>query len=240
MSKSLVRQNFHDDSENAINKHVNLEMYTAYTYVSMSCYYAREGLSFPGMYNFYVNLQSRYFERVKKWLCYMDKRGGRLEFKEIAKPATDNWGSVLDGFEKTLELERTIYQSLLDIHKEADKYNDAHLAHYIEDEYLDESAVRIKDLADKISQLRRINSGLGEFVFDLKLLKQHGSLRAYFHGHEDAGSKQPTNPVTIYHQSPTNIDVDKILQNLSIDKVAEFFAGGPTGNIVENVLKSIL
>uniref|UniRef100_A0A8C9HI99 Ferritin n=1 Tax=Piliocolobus tephrosceles TaxID=591936 RepID=A0A8C9HI99_9PRIM len=35
-STSQVRQNYHQDSEAAINRHINLELYASYVYLSIS------------------------------------------------------------------------------------------------------------------------------------------------------------------------------------------------------------
>uniref|UniRef100_A0A2I3LTR3 Ferritin n=1 Tax=Papio anubis TaxID=9555 RepID=A0A2I3LTR3_PAPAN len=38
-STSQVRQNYHQDSEAAINRQINLELYASYVYLSMSYYF---------------------------------------------------------------------------------------------------------------------------------------------------------------------------------------------------------
>merc|ERR1711974_93832 len=47
------------------------------------------------------------------------KRGGRVVFQDIAKPTTMEWGTPLEAMEAALELEKTVNQSLLDLHKVA-------------------------------------------------------------------------------------------------------------------------
>uniref|UniRef100_A0A2I3HD84 Ferritin n=1 Tax=Nomascus leucogenys TaxID=61853 RepID=A0A2I3HD84_NOMLE len=39
VSTSQVRQNYHQDSEAAINRQINLELYASYVYLSMSYYF---------------------------------------------------------------------------------------------------------------------------------------------------------------------------------------------------------
>lgn len=43
------------------------------------------------------------------------------------------------------------------------------LSHVLEHDFLDEQVNAIKDIADKIRQLKRAGSGLGEYLFDQKL-----------------------------------------------------------------------
>merc|ERR1712107_377672 len=54
-----------------------------------------------------------------KLMEYQTKRGGRVVFQDIAKPTTMDWGSPMEAMEAALELEKTVNQSLLDIHKVA-------------------------------------------------------------------------------------------------------------------------
>merc|ERR1711997_291003 len=54
-----------------------------------------------------------------KLMEYQTKRGGRVAFQDIAKPTTMEWGTPLEAMEAALELEKTVNQSLLDLHKVA-------------------------------------------------------------------------------------------------------------------------
>ena len=65
-------------------------------------------------------------------------RGGRVVFQNIQKPNTDEWVTALNAVEASLELEKSVHQSLLDLHKSADEHEDAQLTDFIEGEYLKE------------------------------------------------------------------------------------------------------
>merc|ERR1712080_568415 len=52
-----------------------------------------------------------------KLMEYQTKRGGRVVFQDIAKPSSTEWGSPAEAMEAALELEKTVNQSLLDLHK---------------------------------------------------------------------------------------------------------------------------
>merc|ERR1711862_1034107 len=54
-----------------------------------------------------------------KLMDYQNQRGGKVVFQDIAKPSSMEWGSPLDAMEAALELEKTVNQSLLDLHKAA-------------------------------------------------------------------------------------------------------------------------
>nr|XP_022337296.1 yolk ferritin-like [Crassostrea virginica] len=83
------------------------------------------------------------------------------------KSKRDDWHNGLLAMEDTLVLERYVNEELLKLHKGHD--DDAHLSHVLEHDFLDEQVNAIKDIADKIRQLKRAGSGLGEYLFDQKL-----------------------------------------------------------------------
>ena len=69
-----------------------------------------------------------------------------------------------------MDLEKAVNASLLKLHELADESNDPHLADFIEEEFLDDQVVTLKELSDLITQLDRCgNEGLGLYLFDQKL-----------------------------------------------------------------------
>jgi len=49
--------------------------------------------------------------------------------------------------------------------------SDPHLTDYIEGEFLDEQVKSIKEYADYITNLKRVGTGLGEYIFDKEELQ---------------------------------------------------------------------
>lgn len=60
-------------------------------------------------------------------------------------------------------------QSLLNIHRIATEKNDVHLADFLESEYLQEQVDSMKEIADFITNLKRVGDGLGVYMFDRQL-----------------------------------------------------------------------
>merc|ERR1712058_146929 len=81
---------------------------------------------------------------------YQTMRGGRVVFREIAKPTLDEWGTALEALEATLELEKTVNESLLTLHKTTGDNNDADMTNFIEGNYLGEQVEAIKEIGDLI------------------------------------------------------------------------------------------
>ena len=63
-------------------------------------------------------------EHAQKFIEFQNKRGGTVTLQDIQKPAKTSWGTALDGMKAAQELERTVNQALLDLHKLSDANND--------------------------------------------------------------------------------------------------------------------
>ena len=101
---------------------------------------------------------------------FQNKRGGSVVLQNVQKPDSDSWGSGLDALQTALDLEKKVNQALLDLHVLAGSHKDANLCDFVESEFLDEQVETIKELGDKITQLKRAGpAGLGEYLFDQKL-----------------------------------------------------------------------
>merc|ERR1712154_185052 len=91
----------------------------------MFTYFDRDDVAYPGLASFFKKSSDEEREHGEKLIKYQNKRGGKVVFQDIAKPSAMEWGSPVDALEAALELEKTVNQSLLDMHKASD--GDAHL-----------------------------------------------------------------------------------------------------------------
>merc|ERR1712119_27496 len=138
MAVSKIRQNYHEDCEALINKQINMEFYASYVYLSMSSYFNRDDQALHGFAGHFRKESDGEREHGMKLMEYQTKRGGRCVFQDIAKPCNSEWGTPLEAMEAALELEKTVNQSLLDLHKVAGDKGDGHLCDFLESEYLEE------------------------------------------------------------------------------------------------------
>lgn len=113
---SLIRQNFHAESEAGINKQINLELYASYVYQSMAFYYERDDVAFPGFHKFFKKQSDEEREHAEKLMKYQNKRGGRVVLKDIQRPEKDEWGTPLEAMQTALALEKNVNTSLLALH----------------------------------------------------------------------------------------------------------------------------
>merc|ERR1712098_962312 len=170
MSLSKVKQNFHSDSEALINKQINMELYASYVYLSMAAYFARDDIALMGFSKRFREASKEEREHADILIDYQTMRGGRVVFLEIAKPNNDEWGCALEAVEASLELERTVNESLLNMHKMADSHGDSQMTDFIEGTFLKEQVEAIKEIGNLITKMKRAGDGLGLHLIDQELL----------------------------------------------------------------------
>eukprot|EP00088_Acartia_fossae_P050513 TRINITY_DN5660_c0_g1_i2.p1 TRINITY_DN5660_c0_g1~~TRINITY_DN5660_c0_g1_i2.p1 ORF type:complete len:169 (-),score=73.90 TRINITY_DN5660_c0_g1_i2:111-617(-) len=164
---SRIRQNFREECEALINKQINMEFYASYVYMSMSAYFDRDDQAAHGFAAFFKKASDEEREHGEKLIKYQNKRGGKVVFQDVAKPSSMEWGTPLDALEAALELEKTVNQSLLDMHKASD--GDAHLCDFIEETFLDEQVESIKEISSWITKMKRCGPGLGYHILDKEI-----------------------------------------------------------------------
>ncbi|XP_048660908.1 ferritin heavy chain-like [Marmota marmota marmota] len=166
---SQVRQNYHQDSEAAINRQINLELYASYVYLSMSYYFDRDDVALKNFAKYFLHQSHEKREHAEKLMKLQNQRGGRIFLQDIKKPDRDDWESGLNAMKCALHLEKSVNQSLLELHKLATDKNDPHLCDFIETHYLNEQVKSIKELGDHVTNLRKTGapeSGMAEYLFD--------------------------------------------------------------------------
>ncbi|KAL5009930.1 hypothetical protein ScPMuIL_012235 [Solemya velum] len=170
MAQTQPRQNFHVESEAGINRQINMELYASYVYRSMAWYFDRDDVALPGAHDYFKKMAAEETEHAEQFMKYQNKRGGRIVLQDIQKPDRDEWGTILDAMQTAMSLEKNVNQALLDLHKVAEKHGDSQMTDMIEGGYLEEQVKSIKEIADHITNLKRVGSGLGEYMYDKESL----------------------------------------------------------------------
>jgi len=167
---SAIRQNFHQETEAAINKQINLEFHASYVYLSMAYYFDREDVALPGFHKYFKEQSDEEREHGQKLMKYQNQRGGRVLLQDIPRPTREDWGNGLQAMEAALELEKTVNQSLLDLHRLAGSHEDPQFCDFLESHFLTEQVEAIKSLGDHVTNLKRVGTGLGEYTYDKESL----------------------------------------------------------------------
>ncbi|XP_072348655.1 ferritin heavy chain A-like [Scyliorhinus torazame] len=80
---SQVCQNYHKDCEDAVNKQINLELYSSYVYLSMSSYFDRDDVALRHFAEFFKEQSHEEREHAEKLMEFQNKRGGRIILEDV-------------------------------------------------------------------------------------------------------------------------------------------------------------
>ncbi|KAB0382245.1 hypothetical protein FD755_004162 [Muntiacus reevesi] len=157
-SPSQERQNYHRDSEAAVNRQINLGLYASCVYLSMSCYFDRDDVALKNFAKYFLRQSHEEREHAERLMKLQNQRDGRIFLQDIKKSDRDDWENGLNAMECALCLERSTH-------------------------YLNEQVEAIKELGDHVTNLRRMGapgSGRAEYLFDKHTLGHRAEPRAGF------------------------------------------------------------
>ena len=168
-SISKIKQNFHFESEKALNDQININLYSTYVYLSISTYFDRYDVALPGFSRLFKDCSEVERKHADKLIHYFNQRGGHLLLQDIKRPENNEWGSCLQALNTGLILQKQVNASFLCLHAVSSSHNDPHLNDFIEDDFLPEKVKTIKMFSDLITKLNRCGNGLGEYLLDKEL-----------------------------------------------------------------------
>ncbi|KAA3682432.1 ferritin heavy chain [Paragonimus westermani] len=169
--ESLARQNFVRECEAAINRQINMELEASYAYFAFANYFGQDTVAQPHAAKFFREQSHEEREHAEKLAHYQNLRGGRVAYQDVKKPSKTTFTSLQEAMETALQMEKSVNESLLQLHSLASSHNDPALADFIETEYLHEQVKSIKQFADYVTQLKRNGPDLGEYLFEKLSLK---------------------------------------------------------------------
>ena len=149
--------------ETALNKQVNEEMYSAYLYLSMSAYLAKNNIN--GFSNWMMVQFEEEQAHAQKLFQYILDRGGEIELEKIEKP-TNEWNGIIDVFESVYEHECKItamINNLVNIAIEEKDHATVTMLQWYVNEQVEEEAT-VSDLLDQLKLVEGKGSGL--FILD--------------------------------------------------------------------------
>uniref|UniRef100_A0A8C8Z3Y3 Ferritin n=1 Tax=Prolemur simus TaxID=1328070 RepID=A0A8C8Z3Y3_PROSS len=166
---SQVRQNYHPACEAAVNSHINLVLHASYMYLSMAFYFDRDDVALKHFSRYFLRRSHQQREHAEKLMAMQNRRGGRICLRNVRKPNRDDWQGGLQAMECAFHLERSINQSVLELHQLATAKADPQLCHFLESHCLNKQVKIIKELGGYLTNLRKLgalDAGLAESLFD--------------------------------------------------------------------------
>jgi len=160
-----------DNIQNALNKQLNAEMYSAYLYLAMSAYF--ESTNLKGFANWMQVQAQEEMAHAMKFYTYIFERSGRVTLSAIDAPPKQ-WDSPLAVFEFTLQHEKKVtnlINSLVDLASSEKDHATCNflqwfVAEQVEEESsADEMVQKTKLVADAHGGLFMLDNELGQRVF---------------------------------------------------------------------------
>jgi len=161
-----IRQNYNEECEALINKHVNTKLYHSYVYLYLSAYFNRDDQALPGFAAFFWNASEEEHRHAAALMEYQTIRGGRVVLQNITKPTITEWGSPLEALAAVFEMEKTVNKCLVDLEALATSKGDFHLASFIQEKFLRRQVLDLKMIGDLLTKIKRVGTGLGVHMLD--------------------------------------------------------------------------
>jgi ferritin len=155
--------------ENAINKQINAELWSAYLYLSMSAYF--ESINLGGFANWMRAQASEEVEHAMKFYKHINDRRGRVTLSAIAAIPT-SWKSPLHAFEEAFKHEEKVtamIENLANIATAEKDYAATNMLNWFHDEQIEEEQ-QTDAIVQKLKMIEKSTGGL--FMLDRELGKR--------------------------------------------------------------------
>lgn len=155
--------------QDAMNKQINEELFSAYLYLSMAAWAEKSNL--PGAASWMRKQSGEEMEHAMKFFNHLNERGGEVELMPVEGPQKE-WASILEIFEASFTHEQHISACINDLYglavEEKDYASQVFLQWFIEEQVEEEASV------DEVVQKLRLVSGSknGIFMVDRELGKR--------------------------------------------------------------------
>lgn len=152
--------------QEAINKQINAEFWSAYLYLAMSQYFESEGL--PGFANWFKIQFQEEQAHAEIFMNYLNSRGGRVVLEPIAE-VPESWESPLAAYQHTLTHEEKVTSMINDIYHLAVAEKDYATCNKL-DWFVAEQVEEEETARGLIDQLKMIgNNGLALYTLNQEL-----------------------------------------------------------------------
>lgn len=155
--------------EEALNKQVNAEFWSAYLYLSMACHFEAAGR--PGIANWYKVQFKEEQAHAEIIINYINARGGKVTLAPIAEVPL-SWDSPLDAFKATLKHEQNVTEMINNLYALAEQEHDyatrEKLNWFVSEQVEEEENVRT--IIDNYTLVG--NDGTGQYHLDAELGKR--------------------------------------------------------------------
>lgn len=166
----------------AVRRQIQEEIDASIKYLSLGAHFAQDAVDRPGFAEFFFNAAVEKREHAIKLIEYLLMRTPVSQVGDLIKlngPEVKYWKEGTVALEDALKTEAAITKKIKYVIQKCeddDRKNDYHLVDYLTTEFLDKQYHSQRNLAEKISTLKKmmksaINGAIGEFLFDKQFLR---------------------------------------------------------------------
>lgn len=163
-----------------VRRQIQAEINASIQYLAMGAHFAQDKVNRPGFAEFFFNSAGEERKHATLLIEYLLMRTQLTSVGDLIKvhtPERTSWDQGIEALEDALKLEAAVTKSIKRVIEKCesdDKNNDYHLVDYLTGEFLDEQYKGQRELAGKISTLKKMmksstNGALGEFLFDKEM-----------------------------------------------------------------------
>ena len=160
---------YHGECEAAVNGHAALELHKTFQCLARACsLHHHHQVALKHITQFLL-CSHEHSKRAKSLMFLLNRHSSRVSFLNIRMPETRERESSLQAMQNTLYLEKSVSQSLLNLHHLATESSNAHLCHFLETRHLDQHLKFVKELGDHLTSVLKMRfpeGGLAGYIFD--------------------------------------------------------------------------
>ncbi|MBM3886416.1 hypothetical protein FJ364_00665 [Candidatus Dependentiae bacterium] len=151
---------------NALLEQIAKELEAFYAYQSLAAHFEHPDVAMFNVSKYFHAMAAEEVEHAKKFQDYLIMRGIKPTFRDLKAFNPDANLTLQQAFELALRFEQNVFAAVRTIHAAAEEAGDAHLATYLEDEFYAEQMKAEQELSAYLTVIKRLGSGVGEFLFD--------------------------------------------------------------------------
>ncbi|XP_058807317.1 ferritin light chain, oocyte isoform [Phymastichus coffea] len=163
-----------------LQSYANGHIETSFEFLLMSTHFGNYEANRIGFKDLYRKMSDKAWEKAIDIIKYITKRGGRMNFNQLPhfkKTGKDTRVlelNELHSLAKALDSQKQLASEALRLHTVAKQHNDAAIAHYLEEEFMESQSEAVRTLAGHTSDLKNMlnrDAALATYLFDEYLQK---------------------------------------------------------------------
>uniref|UniRef100_A0A8C6RV89 Ferritin n=1 Tax=Nannospalax galili TaxID=1026970 RepID=A0A8C6RV89_NANGA len=133
-------------AKDAINTHIQLQLYASYTYLSMAFYCNCDNVALENFKRSFLSKSHKHKATAEMFLFLQNQRRGRSILHDIPRPDHDGWRNGFQAMDWAFHLERTINQCFLSLNWLATEKGNAHLCDFLKTCCLDQQVQVLNEM----------------------------------------------------------------------------------------------